>query len=149
MSTENETTNGPSTEEKATNGTASNKPATAKSSSRRQTKASIVKAQERDNGEVVFVLDDCTRLVTTEYLPNHRPIALSDFNIVGSLDMAGARPIMSNTFEVATTDLLPGHRPVAVSTLPISDLNFLPGNRPIARNDVVDPVPSVLMGYLD
>jgi hypothetical protein len=63
--------------------------------------------------------------------------------------MAGDRPIMANTFEVATTDLLPGHRPVAVSTLPISDMNFLPGNRPIAPNDIVDPTPSVLMGYLD
>jgi len=38
---------------------------------------------------------------------------------------------------------------VAVSTLPISDMHFLPGNRPIAPNDVVDPNPAVLMGYLD
>ncbi|MEM6836940.1 MAG: hypothetical protein AAF609_08795 [Cyanobacteria bacterium P01_C01_bin.120] len=122
---------------------------TTKSSSRRQTKSNLVKAEAKDAGEVVFVLDDSTRIAPTEYLPNHRPIALSEFDVVGSLDMAGERPIMANGFEVATTDLLPGHRPVAVSNLPISDLQFLPGNRPIAPNDVVDPNPSTLMGYLD
>lgn len=122
---------------------------TARSTSRRQTKSSLIKADAKDAGEVVFVLDDSTRIAPTEYLPNHRPIALSEFDVVGSLDMAGERPIMATGFEVATTDLLPGHRPVAVSTLPISDLQFLPGNRPIARNDVIDPNPATLMGYLD
>ena len=149
MSTQNETTNGQSSTEKQTSEADNTKSTTAKSSTRREAKSSIVKTDDKDNGEVVFVLNDSTRLVPTEYLPNHRPIALSNFDVVGSLDMAGDRPIMSNDFEVATTDMLPGHRPVAVSNLPISELNFLPGNRPIASNDVVDPIPSVLMGYLD
>ncbi|MEM9816935.1 MAG: hypothetical protein AAF827_11110 [Cyanobacteria bacterium P01_D01_bin.6] len=129
--------------------TSSAKSTTKATASRRQTKSSLVKSEAKDAGEVVFVLDDTTRITPTEYLPNHRPIALSEFEVVGSLDMAGERPIMSTGFEVATTDLLPGHRPVAVSTLPVSDLQFLPGNRPIAPNDVVDPTPAVLMGYLD
>ncbi|MEB3290297.1 MAG: hypothetical protein VKI82_10300 [Leptolyngbya sp.] len=101
------------------------------------------------SSEVVFVLDDDTRLVETDTLPNHRPIALSTFEVVGTLDRAGVRPIAANTFAVANTDLLPGHRPVAISTLPIADLHTLPGDRPIAPNDVIDPHPSILMGYLD
>jgi hypothetical protein len=148
MTSQNGTTNEQEATPKASSST---KSSTTKSSStsRRQTKNTLVKADEKDTGEVVFVLDDMTRITPTEYLPNHRPIALSNFEVVGSLDMAGDRPIMSTEFEVATTDLLPGHRPVAVSTLPVSDLQFLPGNRPIAPNDVVDPTPAVLMGYLD
>jgi hypothetical protein len=105
----------------------------------------LVKAEDHK----VFVLADNTRLVETDSLPNHRPIALSTFEIVGTLDRAGHRPIGANTFEISTTDLLPGHRPVAVSDLLISDLHVLPGDRPIARNDTLDPQPSVLMGYLD
>lgn len=97
----------------------------------------------------VFVLDDETRLVETDTLPNHRPIALSSFEIVGTLDQAGQRPIGANTFMISTLDTLPGHRPVGVSTLMISDLHTLPGDRPIAPNDVIDPHPSILMGYLD
>ncbi|MBE7382596.1 MAG: hypothetical protein F6J95_014430 [Leptolyngbya sp. SIO1E4] len=145
MTSENEGANGQA-EAKSTSTT---KGTTRKTTtSRRQTKGSLVKAQEPGNGEV-FVLDDNTRIAPTDSLPNHRPIALSDFTVVGSLNMAGDRPIMADTVEVFTTDLLPGHRPVAVSTLPISELDFLPGNRPIAPNDVVDPPPSILMGYLD
>jgi hypothetical protein len=93
------------------------------------------------------VLSDNTRVFETDTLPNHRPIELSSFEVVGTL--GGGRPIAANTFDVATTDILPGHRPVAVSTLHVSDLHVLPGDRPIAPNDVVDPAPSVLMGYLD
>ena len=147
MTSQNGTTNEQEATPKASSST---KSTTTKSpSSRRPAKSTLVKADEKDTGEVVFVLDDMTRITPTEYLPNHRPIALSEFHVVGSLDMAGDRPIMSTEFEVATTDLLPGHRPVAVSTLPVSDLQFLPGNRPIAPNDIVDPTPAVLMGYLD
>lgn len=98
---------------------------------------------------VMFVLDDETRLVETDTLPNHRPIALSSFEIVGTLDQAGHRPIGANTFLISALDTLPGHRPVGVSSLPIADLHTLPGDRPIAPNDVIDPHPSVLMGYLD
>lgn len=106
----------------------------------------LVKAQHHG---AVIVLDDNTRLVETDTLPNHRPIALSTFQVVGSLDRAGERPIAANTFKIATTDTLPGHRPVAVSDLHIADLHVLPGNRPIAPNDIVDPPVSILMGYLD
>ncbi|MEO1094236.1 MAG: hypothetical protein AAFX01_04995 [Cyanobacteria bacterium J06638_28] len=142
MTSANEAANG---QPEAKSTAASGKQTTSKSSrSKAKAEASIVKAEEQ-NSEV-FVLDDNTRIVETDSLPNHRPIALSEFTVVGNL---GARPIMADTFEVYATDLLPGHRPVAISTLPISDLNFLPGNRPIAPNDVVDPPGAVLMGYLD
>ncbi len=97
----------------------------------------------------VMVLADNTRVVETDSLPNHRPIALGTFEIVGTLDRAGTRPIGANTFEISTTDTLPGHRPVGVSTLHIADIHTLPGDRPIADNDDVDPQPSILMGYLD
>jgi hypothetical protein len=107
----------------------------------------IVKAGP-ENGDVL-VLADNTRVVETDTLPNHRPIALGTFEIVGTLDRAGVRPIGANTFEISTTDTLPGHRPVGVSTLHIADIHTLPGDRPIAPNDEVDPHPSILMGYLD
>ncbi len=116
------------------------------SRAKRQNKSDsgIVKASAK---KAFIVLSDNTRVVETDTLPNHRPIELSNFEVVGSLP--GDRPIAANTFEVATTDLLPGHRPVAVSTLRVSDLHVLPGDRPIAPNDVVDPPAAVLMGYLD
>lgn len=106
----------------------------------------IVKASPK-NGDVM-VLTDNTRVVETDTLPNHRPIALGTFEIVGTLDRAGTRPIGANTFEISTTDTLPGHRPVGVSTLHIADIHTLPGDRPIADNEI-DPPTSVLMGYLD
>lgn len=116
------------------------------SRAKRQTKSNsgIVKASAH---EAFIVLSDNTRVVETDTLPNHRPIELSSFEIVGTLP--GDRPIAANTFEVATTDILPGHRPVAVSNLPVADLHVLPGDRPIAPNDVVDPPAPILMGYLD
>lgn len=107
----------------------------------------IVKASPKNSD--VMVLSDNTRVVETDTLPNHRPIALGTFEIVGTLDRAGTRPIGANTFEISTTDTLPGHRPVAVSHLHIADIHTLPGDRPIAPNDEVDPPPSILMGYLD
>ena len=103
--------------------------------------------QEQD-GDVI-VLRDSTRLVETDSLPNHRPIALGAFEIVGTLDRAGRRPIGANTFEISTVDTLPGHRPVAASHMHVADIHTLPGDRPIAPNDTVDPLPSILMGYLD
>jgi hypothetical protein len=106
----------------------------------------LVKAEPKGD---VIVLADNTRLVTTDTLPNHRPIALSTFEVVGTLDRAGDRPIGANTFEIFTTDTLPGHRPVGVSTLHIADIHTLPGDRPIAPNDTVDPPAAILMGYLD
>ncbi len=144
MTSANEAANGqPEAKSTEANNTKETTPKTTKTT-RRQTKSGLVKSD--DKGSAVFVLDDNTRIVATDTLPNHRPIALSEFTIVGNL---GDRPIMADTFEVLTTDLLPGHRPVAISTLPLSELNFLPGNRPIAPNDVVDPPASILMGYLD
>lgn len=107
----------------------------------------IVKASPKNSD--VLVLADNTRVVETDSLPNHRPIALGTFEIVGTLDRAGTRPIGANTFEISTVDTLPGHRPVGVSTLHIADIHTLPGDRPIAPNDEVDPHPSILMGYLD
>lgn len=107
----------------------------------------IVKTRPENSD--VLVLADNTRVFETDTLPNHRPIALDTFEIVGTLDRAGVRPIGANTFEISTTDTLPGHRPVAVSTLHIADIHTLPGDRPIANNDDVDPHPSILMGYLD
>ncbi|WP_017298618.1 hypothetical protein [Nodosilinea nodulosa] len=107
----------------------------------------IVKASPENSD--VMVLADNTRVVETDTLPNHRPIALGTFEVVGTLDRAGTRPIGANTFEISTIDTLPGHRPVAVSTLHIADIHTLPGDRPIAPNDEMDPPPSILMGYLD
>lgn len=107
----------------------------------------IVKASPKNSD--VLVLSDNTRVVETDSLPNHRPIALGTFEIVGTLDRAGTRPIGANTFEISTVDTLPGHRPVGVSTLHIADIHTLPGDRPIAPNDEVDPPASILMGYLD
>lgn len=107
----------------------------------------IVKASPKNSD--VLVLSDNTRVVETDSLPNHRPIALGTFEIVGTLDRAGVRPIGANTFEISTVDTLPGHRPVGVSTLHIADIHTLPGDRPIAPNDEVDPPASILMGYLD
>ncbi len=104
----------------------------------------IVKA----NSSEIIVLEDNTRVVETDTLPNNRPITVSEFEVVDTLSSAGIRPVMANTFEVANTDHLPGHRPVAVSTLDISDLDTLPGHRPIASNDI-DEDSAVLMGYLD
>ncbi|HEY9761616.1 MAG TPA: hypothetical protein V6D07_03770 [Trichocoleus sp.] len=107
----------------------------------------IVKAKGDDSD--VILLDYNVRLIPTEYLPNKRPIEASDFEIVATLDSAGQRPIMATSFQISPMDVLPGHRPIEVSTLVISDLHTLPGDRPIARNDVIDPPPPTLMGYLD
>ncbi|MBD0336002.1 MAG: hypothetical protein ICV62_10975 [Cyanobacteria bacterium Co-bin13] len=116
-------------------------------SKRQSTKNSgLVKARSEDD---VIVLANNVRLIQTDYLPNHRPIEVSNFEIVATLDSAGHRPIMADTFEISRTDTLPGHRPIEVSHFPDADLHSLPGNRPIAPNDVIDPPAFLLMGYLD
>lgn len=102
----------------------------------------LVKAEKRE----IIVLEDNTRVVEADSLPNHRPITVSEVEVVDTL--GAGRPIMADTFEIATTDTLPGHRPVAVSHLVVSESGMLPGNRPIASNDI-DEAPSELMGYLD
>jgi hypothetical protein len=122
------------------------KEATTTKSKRQAKNSGLVKSEA-----ATIVLDDHTRLLTTDYLPNHRPITLSseEMHVVATLDSAGRRPIMADTFQVVNTDILPGHRPIAASTLPISDLHVLPGDRPVAPNDVIDPPTGILMGYLD
>ncbi|NJM99991.1 MAG: hypothetical protein HC800_25185 [Phormidesmis sp. RL_2_1] len=129
--TRKKTTVAPSTEDKAAN-------------SESASKGGLVKASKNE----IMELSDHTRVVTSDSLPNHRPITLSSIDVVDSLSSAGIRPVMANSFEVATIDSLPGHRPIAVSTLQISDLDVLPGHRPIASNDI-DEEPATLMGYLD
>lgn len=146
MSTTNATGNGTSDTPEKENATPKSGTRSA-SRSKRSSSGGLVKAKAND--AAVIMLEDHTRVVETDSLPNHRPITISDFEVVGSLDAAGVRPIMANTFEIANIDTLPGHRPIAVSTLHIADLHFLPGNRPIAPNDVVDPPATILMGYLD
>lgn len=143
MTTTNDSSNGSADtpEKEPTRSTRGNR------SKRAAAAGGIVKAST-ENGDVM-VLADNTRVVETDSLPNHRPIALDTFEIVGTIDRAGVRPIGANTFEISTVDTLPGHRPVAVSTLHIADIHTLPGDRPIADNDDVDPHPSILMGYLD
>ncbi len=102
----------------------------------------MVKAEKQE----IIILEDNTRVVETDTLPNHRPITVGNVEVVDTL--GGGRPVMADTFEIATTDTLPGHRPVAVSHLEVSESGMLPGNRPIASNDI-DEAPAELMGYLD
>ncbi len=116
----------------------------AKNAETPEAKGGLVKASKNE----IIELADHTRVIESDSLPNHRPIALSNIDVVDSLSSAGMRPIMSGSFEISKTDTLPGHRPIAVSTLVISDLDVLPGHRPIANNDI-DEEPHILMGYLD
>ncbi|ASC72204.1 uncharacterized protein XM38_031590 [Halomicronema hongdechloris C2206] len=114
----------------------------------KQSGSHLVTAEGTDASSVIL-LSDNTRVVPTNTLPNNRPITANEFTVVGTLNSAGTRPIMADVLQVVNTELLPGHRPIVASNLEVSDLGFLPGNRPIAANDVVDPPPPVLMGYLD
>ncbi|NJL86185.1 MAG: hypothetical protein HC886_09695 [Leptolyngbyaceae cyanobacterium SM1_1_3] len=109
-------------------------------------KGGLVKADVQH--EEIAILPDNTRLLSTNMLPNNRPITASNLHVAHMLTSAGRRPVMQDTFEIANIDSLPGHRPVAVSKLVISDIGMLPGNRPIASNEI-DEDPSTLMGYLD
>ncbi len=125
---------------------AASRPARGSRTKRASSSGDLVKANSEEHS--VLVLADNSRMIETDSLPNHRPISLGTFEIVGTLDRAGKRPIGATTFEISTTDTLPGHRPIEVSTMHVSDLHTLPGDRPIAPNEI-DPSPSVLMGYLD
>ncbi len=107
-------------------------------------KGGLVKAPQHE----VMELSDHSRVFESDSLPNHRPIELSNVEVVDSLSSAGIRPVMSGAFEISTTNSLPGHRPVAVDTIDFSDIDSLPGHRPIASNDI-DEDPGTLMGYLD
>ncbi|MGB3296759.1 MAG: hypothetical protein WBA76_00720 [Phormidesmis sp.] len=146
MSTSNEngntkSTTGARTRKKATS------PASAEDKKNEDTveKGGLVKAPKKSE---IMELPDHARVYVSNSLPNHRPIELSNIDVVDSMSSSGIRPVMSGAFEVANTDSLPGHRPVAVSTLDISDLDTLPGHRPIASNEI-DEEPGTLMGYLD
>jgi hypothetical protein len=145
MSTSNE--NGT---DKSTTGARTRKKATSVASSAEQKneataeKGGLVKAPQSE----IMELHDHSRVFESDSLPNHRPISLSNIDVVDSISSAGIRPIMSNAFEISDLDTLPGHRPIAVSTLAISDIDTLPGHRPIASNDI-DEDPATLMGYLD
>jgi hypothetical protein len=41
------------------------------------------------------------------------------------------------------------NRPIMTSDPMLMSSSMLPGGRPIASNDIVDPDPATLMGYLD
>ncbi len=149
MSTSNEngtdkSTTGARTRKKTT----SVAPAAAQKNEATAEKGGLVKASQGEVTGEIMELHDHTRVFESDSLPNHRPIALSNIDVVDSLSSAGIRPIMSNAFEISDLDTLPGHRPIAVSTLAISDIDTLPGHRPIASNDI-DEDPATLMGYLD
>ena len=130
----------------STDATANGQAAETEGTPNEAVKGGLVKSEASEG--TVMVLEDKTRLVQSNTLPNNRPIAVSDFEVVSTLTFSGMRPVMADTFKFVNLDTLPGGRPVAVSTLEISDIGFLPGNRPIASNDI-DEAPSILMGYLD
>ncbi|MEM9905104.1 MAG: hypothetical protein AAF921_08795 [Cyanobacteria bacterium P01_D01_bin.44] len=137
--TENKNTDSSTKPPNGSNGRATRRKPTAS-----QTKSGgLVKAKKQD----IIVLEDHTRVVETDSLPNHRPIELNDFEVVDTLNSAGNRPVMADTFAIVTTDSLPGHRPVAANSIDFSHVDLLPGNRPVASNDIDNP--AELMGYLD
>jgi len=78
---------------------------------------------------------------------NGRPIFASHLHVCDMLP--GNSPIFESEFKMVEGALLPGHRPIMVSHPELLAASMLPGNRPIASNDIEDPEPAVLMGYLD
>jgi hypothetical protein len=78
---------------------------------------------------------------------NGRPIASSSLQVFEMLP--GNRPIFVSDFKMVQGSILPGDRPIMVSDPQLMEASMLPGNRPIAPNDIVDPEPATLMGYLD
>jgi len=93
-----------------------------------------------------------------------RPIAVSHLELAGSFlngrpieasalkvhDMLpGDRPIFDSDFKMVEGAILPGNRPIMASKPELLAASILPGNRPIASNEIIDPEPAVLMGYLD
>ncbi len=84
--------------------------------------------------------------VYASYL-NGRPISASSLKVQEMLP--GDRPIFVSDFHAVEGMMLPGDRPVMVSDPQLLQASMLPGNRPIASNDIIDPEPAALMGYLD
>ncbi|MFM7449540.1 MAG: hypothetical protein ACKO24_13205 [Leptolyngbyaceae cyanobacterium] len=78
---------------------------------------------------------------------NGRPIAASPIQVAEMLP--GDRPIFVSEFHMVEGLTLPGERPVMVSDPQLMQASVLPGGRPIASNDIIDPEPATLMGYLD
>lgn len=78
---------------------------------------------------------------------NGRPIAASPLKVCEMLP--GGRPIFVSEFKMVEGALLPGDRPVMISDPQLLQASTLPGGRPIASNEIVDPEPATLMGYLD
>lgn len=78
---------------------------------------------------------------------NGRPIAASSLKVWEMLP--GDRPVFASEIKMVDGIELPGHRPIMASDPILLQGSMLPGNRPIASNEIVDPEPAVLMGYLD
>jgi hypothetical protein len=78
---------------------------------------------------------------------NGRPISSS--SLVVQEMLPGGRPIFVSDFEMVDGGMLPGGRPIMASNPALLQGSLLPGGRPIASNDIIDPEPSTLMGYLD
>lgn len=78
---------------------------------------------------------------------NGRPIEASGLKVSDMLP--GDRPIFISEFKMMEGAMLPGNRPILASSPELMEGSVLPGNRPIASNEIIDPEPPVLMGYLD
>jgi hypothetical protein len=76
---------------------------------------------------------------------NGRPIEASSLKLFEILP--GDRPIFAN--DVSYLDGLVGGRPIMVSPAGLLGAEEVMGSRPIFTNDIVDPEPATLMGYLD
>lgn len=110
------------------------------------------------------VMSDDIEIMGTMTIAGVRPVAASHLDLVGSFSngrpisashlkvermLPGNRPIFASelTF-VEEVDYL-GYRPILASSPALMQSSTLPGNRPIASNNVIDPDPTALMGYLD
>lgn len=78
---------------------------------------------------------------------NGRPIEASSLTVREMLP--GDRPVFSSEFKMVEGTMLPGNRPIMASNPDLLEGAMILGNRPIASNEIVDPEPAVLMGYLD
>ncbi len=78
---------------------------------------------------------------------NGRPISASHLQVAEMLP--GNRPIFVSEFQMVEDMTLPGERPIMASNPQLLQASVLPGGRPIAPNDIIDPEPATLMGYLD
>ena len=77
---------------------------------------------------------------------NGRPIESSSLKLFEMLP--GDRPVFSDevSYVPGTAD---GGRPIMLSPDGLMGAKEVIGNRPICSNDIVDPDPAILMGYLD